>query len=203
MAEKGISSEEEQWLEGYLNFKASELVEKSEKASLAAKDLARALGDQASEQDFEGWIKSAAPKVDEVAAEAVATAEVLADSGPEKVGAELGEESAKEAESDELPDEFYEELGKALADDWNQAVKDGNAAMFEFLATDPQGLWAGVRDQIVKEVGDQQLLGADKAALSEALRDSAWEAMTQAFDGFCEALASAGGYEWLLTREEG
>jgi hypothetical protein len=121
---------------------------------------------------------------------------------PSMVVAEVG--VSEKVESDEIPDEIYAELGAALAADWTAAIKAGQAKMFEFLMNDDEGLWAEVRQDIFEELKEkeQELLGADKAEISEALQDSARQALADAFDGLWEALAQDGGYEWLLTREE-
>lgn len=200
MADKGISEREQMWLEEIMRYKAAQLVSKSDEAVKAVDDLSKVLGSDAPEGNVEGWLKAVPEAVREMASQAVEKAEKLA----ADVGDGKGESEAEKV-PDEIPDEIYAELGAALAEDLAPVIKEANQLMFASLAKDEDGLWAGVRKMIIEELSEQQLLGAGKAgqeAIAEALRDSAWQALMDAFDGLCAAVDEAGGYEWLLAQEE-
>lgn len=199
MAVKGISPAEYAWLKEIMKYKATQLIIKSDEAAKSVSDLAKVLGGSAPQENVKGWLKSVPEVVDEMAVEAIEKAEKLE-------AAESGKgDSVAEKVPDEIPEEIYDELGAALAEDLASVIKEANQLMFASLAKDEDGLWAGVRKMIIEELSEQQLLGAGKAgqeAIAEALRDSAWQALMDAFDGLCAALDEAGGYQWLLTQEE-
>lgn len=199
MAVKGISPEEQAWLVDIMKHKAAQLVITSDKAAKSVSDLAKSLGGKAPQGNIKGWLESVPEVVDKMASEVVEKAEKLADG--EKV---VNGEVAAEKVPDEIPDEVYDELAAALAEDLAPVIEEANQRMFASLAQDEDGLWAGVRKMIIEELSEQQLLGAGKAgqeAIAEALRESAWQALMDAFDGLCAALDEAGGYEWLLAQE--
>lgn len=199
MAVKGISPEEHAWLREIMKYKATQLIIESDEAAKSVSDLAKALGGSAPQENVKGWLKSVPEVVDKMAVEAVEKAEKL-----EAAESSKGE-SVPEKVPDDIPEEIYDELAAALAEDLAPIIKEANQLMFAALANDEDGLWAGVRKMIIEELSEQQLLGAGKSgqeAIAEALRDSAWQALMDAFDGLCAALGEAGGYEWLLAQEE-
>jgi hypothetical protein len=204
VAVKGISPEEQAWLVQIMTHKATQLVITSDKAAKSVSDLAKALGGNAPQGNIKGWLESVPEVVDKTAIEVVAKAEKLEADG--SVGkAETVAEKVSEEVPDEIPDEIYDELAKALAEDLAPVIEEADQMMFAYLAKDEDGLWAGVRKMIIEELSEQQLLGAGKAgqeAIAEALRESAWQALMDAFDGLCAGLDEAGGYAWLLAQEE-
>jgi hypothetical protein len=188
-----VSAELASWIQLYFDGAAKEAIGKSESISRAVTDFRDSLGGAAKRDDFQGWLTSQYQSVTEAA--------TLATKGKSEPVSESASKSAPEPLR-EIPDEVYEELAKALAEDLNAEIAAADEAYFNLIMDSEKGLWAQVRAGITAEIKEQGLGAAGKAGLFDSLHDSAWKAMTEAFDGLYEAMLSAGGYEWLLTREE-
>ncbi len=205
-ADKGVSPEEMAWIDEFMRFKVSERIGDNLEAGKAADLLSKALGGSAPKENVEGWLQSVPEVIDMAAVRAVKESEkVVSAQSVELEPGKLDEpESVKvEAEdSDEIPDGVYEELAAALAEDLTDALADAEQKLFKFLVDDDDGLCAGVRDQILNELRERELLGGDPSLIAGTMREPAWTAITEAFSGLYEALEADGGYKWLLTREE-
>lgn len=188
--DKEISAEERAWLLDYLTYQAKEVISTDPKAHAVAKDLVDSLGGSPPADNIQGWLESEPEAVEKAASEVVEQAEQTVGSSEDK------------PESAEIPDEIYAELGAALAADLNEIIARGELEIMRFLADDDNGLCAGLSKQIVEELKGQDLAGADKVTLKEALSESAPQAMAEAFDGLCDALKEDGGYLWFFTRKE-
>lgn len=192
MAQEGkeISPEQRTWVRDYLIYHAKEVISTDPEAHAAAKELVDSLGGSPPTDNIQGWLESEPEAVEKVASEVVEQAE------------QTVETSEGKPESVEISDEIYAELGAALAADLNEIIARGEQEIMRFLADDDNGLCAGLSKQIVEELKQQDLVGADKVTLMEALSESAQQAMAEAFDGLCDALKEDGGYLWFFTREE-